>query len=57
MGRTARLLASMTAALLLASVVVLVTVIGSARSLGAAERPNFVLVVTDDLTKRLLRPR
>jgi N-acetylglucosamine-6-sulfatase len=52
MGKTARLLASMAAAMLLASGVVLVTVLGSARSLGAAERPNIVLVVTDDLTKR-----
>ena len=53
MRSRARLLASVTAALVLASVAVLVTVIGSARSLGvAAERPNIVLVVTDDLTKR-----
>lgn len=43
----------MAAALLLAGVVALVAVIGSARSPGgAAERPNIVLVVTDDLTKR-----
>ena len=40
-------------AVLLASVVLLVTVIGSARSMAAAaERPNIVLVVTDDLTKK-----
>lgn len=40
-------------AVLLASVVVLVAVIGSVRSMAAAdERPNIVLVVTDDLTKR-----
>jgi N-acetylglucosamine-6-sulfatase len=52
MGNTARLLASMAAAMLLASGVVLFTVLGSARSLGAAVRPNIVLVVTDDLTKR-----
>jgi hypothetical protein len=40
-------------AVLLANVVVLVAVIGSARSMAsAAERPNIVLVVTDDLTKR-----
>jgi hypothetical protein len=36
-------------AVLLASVVVLVAVIGSARSMAAtAERPNIILVVTDD---------
>ena len=42
----------MAAATFLASGVVLFTVLGSARSLGGAERPNIVLVVTDDLTKR-----
>jgi len=50
---TVRLLASMGTAVLLASVVVLLAVIGSARSMAAAaERPNIILVVTDDLTKR-----
>src|SRR5215217_6789615 len=43
----------MVTAMLLASVVVLVTAIGSAKSASAvATRPNLVLVVTDDLTKR-----
>jgi N-acetylglucosamine-6-sulfatase len=49
MGRTVRLLASMATAVLLASVIVLVTVIGSVRSAAAAERPNIVFVLTDDL--------
>ena len=53
MKTTVQLLASMVTAVLLASAVVLATVIGSARSIAvAAERPNIVLVVTDDLTKR-----
>jgi N-acetylglucosamine-6-sulfatase len=53
MKTTVRLLASMGTAVLLASVVVLVAVMGSARSMAAAaERPNIVLVVTDDLTKK-----
>jgi N-acetylglucosamine-6-sulfatase len=54
MRTTTRLMTSVATALLLASVVVLVAVIGSARSMAAAaaEPPNFVLVVTDDLTKK-----
>jgi arylsulfatase A-like enzyme len=53
MKTTTRLVASVATAMLLASVVVLVAVIGSARSMAAvAERPNIVLVVTDDLTRR-----
>ena len=39
--------------MLLASAVVLVTVVASMRSaVAAAERPNIVLVLTDDLTKK-----
>ena len=54
MRRTVRLLASMGTAVLLASVVVLVAVIGSARSMAAAaERPNIVFVMTDDMPERL----
>ncbi len=50
MGKAVRLLASMATALLFAGVVVLVTVIGSARSPAvAAEPPNIVFVLTDDL--------
>ena len=50
MRGTVRLLASMGTAVLLACVVVLVTVVASMRSaVAAAERPNIVLVVTDDL--------
>ncbi len=53
MKTTTRLVASVTTAMLLASVAVLVAVFGSARSMAATtERPNIVLVVTDDLTKR-----
>ena len=53
MGATVRLLVSMATAMMLASAVALVAVVGSARSMAtAAERPNFVLVVADDLTKR-----
>jgi N-acetylglucosamine-6-sulfatase len=53
MRGTVRLLASMGTAVLLASAVVLVTVVASMRSaVAAAERPNIVLVVTDDLTKK-----
>lgn len=52
MGRTVRLLASVATAVLLASVVVLLTVIGSMRSASAAERPNIVFVLTDDLDSR-----
>ena len=43
-----RLLASMGTAMLLASVVVLLTAIGSIRSAAAAERPNILFVMTDD---------
>jgi N-acetylglucosamine-6-sulfatase len=47
------LLASVATAVLLISGVVLATAIGSMRSGNTtAERPNFVLVVTDDLTKQ-----
>jgi N-acetylglucosamine-6-sulfatase len=53
MRRIVLLLASVATAVLLTSGVVLVTAIGSMRSGDtAAERPNFVLVVTDDLTKK-----
>jgi N-acetylglucosamine-6-sulfatase len=53
-GKTIRLLASLATAMLLASAGVLVTTIGLVRSTAAAaaEPPNIVLVVTDDLTKR-----
>lgn len=48
-----RLLASMGTAVLLASVVILIAVVGLVRSMAdAAEQPNVVLVVTDDLTKK-----
>ena len=48
-GRTIRLVASLATAMLLARVVVLVTVMGSVRSMAAAaERPNIVFVLTDD---------
>ena len=50
MGKTVRLLTSMAAAMLLASVVVLIAMIGSVRSVAAAERPNIVFVLTDDLS-------
>src|SRR5215208_3104665 len=53
MRRIVLLLASVATAVLLTSGVVLVPAIGSMRSGDtAAERPNFVLVVTDDLTKK-----
>ena len=49
MRRTVRLLALVGTAVLLASVVALVTFIGSSRSMAAAaERPNIVFVLTDD---------
>src|SRR5215212_8953462 len=49
MKTTVRLLASMVTAVLLASVLVLAVVIGSARSMAAAaERPNIIFVLTDD---------
>jgi N-acetylglucosamine-6-sulfatase len=53
MGRAVRLLVSMGTAMVLASATALVTVVGSTSSMAAAaERPNIVLVVADDLTKR-----
>jgi len=52
-NRAVRLLASMVTAMLFAGVVVLVTVIGSIRSGGAAERPNILFVMTDDMPERL----
>jgi N-acetylglucosamine-6-sulfatase len=53
MKKTVRMLTSMGIAVLLASVVALAAVFGSARSEAAAVgRPNIVLVVADDLTKR-----
>ena len=56
MRRTVRLLASVGIAVLLASVVVLVTVAGSIRSAGAAtEQPNIVFVLTDDLDSHSMR--
>jgi N-acetylglucosamine-6-sulfatase len=49
MRKTSRLLGSMATAVLLASVLALATVIGSARSMAAAaERPNILFVMTDD---------
>jgi len=52
MRSTLQMLASMGTAVLLASVVVLVAVIGSARSMAsAAERPNILFVMTDDQPK------
>src|SRR5829696_8351700 len=54
MRRPVRLLASMGTAVLLASAVVLTTAIGSARSMAAAaEQPNIVFVMTDDMPERL----
>jgi N-acetylglucosamine-6-sulfatase len=50
LSRTVRLLASMGTAVLLASVVVLATAFGSLRSAAAAERPNLVFILTDDLS-------
>jgi arylsulfatase A-like enzyme len=49
MKRTARLLASVVTAVLLASVVLLVAVIDSATSMApSAQRPNIIFVLTDD---------
>ncbi len=48
MGSAVRLLVSLATAVLLASVVVLVTAIGSLRAGTAAERPNIIFVLTDD---------
>ena len=50
MGKTVRLLTSIATAILLASVLVLVAVLGSVRSVAAADRPNIVFVLTDDLS-------
>ena len=55
MGRTVRLLASVATAVLLAGLVVMLTVIWSMRSAAAAERPNIVFVLTDDLDSYSLR--
>ena len=48
MEKTVRLLASMGTAVLLASVVMVLTAIGSIRSAAATERPNILFVMTDD---------
>jgi N-acetylglucosamine-6-sulfatase len=54
MRRLVRLLASMGTAVLLASLVVIVAAIGSARSAAtAAEQPNILFVLTDDMPERL----
>ena len=45
----------MATAVLLASVIVLVTVIGSVRSAAAAQRPNIVFVLTDDLDSKSMK--
>ena len=45
----------MATAVLVASVIVLVTVIGSVRSAAAAERPNIVFVLTDDLDSKSMK--
>jgi N-acetylglucosamine-6-sulfatase len=51
LGKTVRLLASLGTAVILATVVVLVAAIGALRSeASAAERPNIVFVLTDDLS-------
>lgn len=55
MGRTVQQLAWVTTAVLFASVVVLLTAIGSVRSVGATERPNIVFVLTDDLNRGSMR--
>lgn len=56
MGNAIRLLASVATAVLFASVVVLVTVIGSVRSAAAAaDQPNIVFVLTDDLDSHDMR--
>ena len=52
MGKTVPLLASMATAVLIAIVVVLITAIGSMKSATAAERPNIVFVLTDDLASQ-----
>jgi N-acetylglucosamine-6-sulfatase len=48
MGSAVRLLVSLATAMLLASVVALVTAIGSLRAGATAERPNIIFVLTDD---------
>src|SRR5215212_11902448 len=54
MGRAVRLLVSMGTAMILASAMALVTVVGSTRSMAAAaERPNILFVMTDDMPERL----
>src|SRR3954451_12482228 len=55
MGKAVRLLASMAAAGFIAIVVVLVAAIGSMKSATAAERPNIVFVLTDDLDSRSMQ--
>ena len=55
MGKAVRLLASMAAAVFIAIVVVLVAAIGSMKSATAAERPNIVFVLTDDLDSHDMR--
>lgn len=54
MRRAVRLLASVATAVLFASVVVLLTAIGSVRSVAAAERPNILFVMTDDQPKNTM---
>jgi N-acetylglucosamine-6-sulfatase len=49
--RTLRLLASLGTAVLLASVVVLVAVIGSVRAQTTPTRPNMMFILTDDMRK------
>ena len=54
MRRTIRLLVSLGTAVLLACAVVTAAVVGSARSMAtAAERPNIVFIMTDDMPGRL----
>src|SRR5215210_4381268 len=48
MGRAVRLSVSLATALLLASVVVLLTAIGSMKAGAAATKPNIIFVLTDD---------
>ena len=55
MGKAVRLLASMAAAVFIAIVVVLVAAIGSMKSATAAEQPNIVFVLTDDLDSRSMQ--
>jgi N-acetylglucosamine-6-sulfatase len=54
MSTTTRLVASVVTAMILASAMALVTVVGSTRSrAAAAERPNILFVMTDDMPERL----